>query len=108
MTTIESAAFAENKLTEITLPPIKMIKEDTFAWNQLTNITIPSSVTSIGRNAFGFNHLTSLNFGYLLSSLRNIGDRAFQNNRLTDVTIPWAVINIGTKAFDDGVNVYRE
>jgi uncharacterized repeat protein (TIGR03803 family) len=62
------------------------------------NYSIPSSVTSIGDDAFSecFN-LTSV---AISSNVTNIGDQAFFDcSRLTDVTIPGSVTSIGEMAF---------
>ncbi|MDB4334825.1 leucine-rich repeat protein [bacterium] len=64
----------------------------------ITNVVFPSTITSIGDNAFKSNDLTALN---LPSSLKNIGSSAFSNNNrdLKTVDIPSGVSFIGDYAF---------
>lgn len=102
VTKISSKAFANNK--------------------KITSVTIPSSVTSIGKNAFakctglkkvtikgkglktiessafsGCTNLTSVTIG---SEVTTIGKGAFQNcNKLTKIVIPSKVTDIGQNAF---------
>ena len=60
--------------------------------------TIPSSVTSIGSDAFWY--CTSLTSVTIPNSVTNIGDSAFIScSGLTTVTIPNSVISIGSDAF---------
>jgi hypothetical protein len=61
------------------------------------NYIIPSSVTSIGSNAFIYcKTLTSVT---IPSSVTSIGDHAFDGTKLTSVTIPSSVTSIGSYAF---------
>jgi hypothetical protein len=75
--------------------PVTSIGRDTFRRNRLTSITIPNSVTSIGASAFYNNELTSVT---IPNSVTSIGAGAFYNNKLTSVTIPanvpWNVNNV--------------
>ena len=67
--------------------------------SSLTSITIPSSVTSIGSNAF--DSCTGLTSITIPSSVTSIGDSAFQGCRgLTSITIPSSVTSISNYAFD--------
>jgi hypothetical protein len=63
-----------------------------FVRNPLTSMTIPSSVTTIGENAFRNNNLTSVT---IPDSVTSIGEGAFSHNHLMSVTIPDSVTSIG-------------
>ncbi len=85
-----------------------MIKEGTtviakyafYGCNSLTSIEIPSSVTSIGYEAFCYcSRLTSVTFGKN-SQLTSIGNYAFEDcSSLTSIVIPDSVTSIGYSAF---------
>ena len=68
--------------------------------HSLTSIEIPSSVTSIGNQAFQFcSGLTSVTFGKN-SQLTSIGNYAFNGcESLTNIEIPSSVTSIGQQAF---------
>ena len=66
----------------------------------LTSVTIPSSVNSIGSYAFGF--CTALTGVTIPSSVTSIGSSAFRGcTALTGVTIPSSVTSIGVLTFYD-------
>ena len=65
----------------------------------LTSVNIPSSVTSIGANAFANTGLTSI---VIPEGVTNIGGYAFENcYNLTSVTIPQSVTNIPDGCFSN-------
>ena len=64
----------------------------------LVGIVIPSTVTTIGDNAFRGTNITSIN---IPNSVRIIGNNAFAGcNNLTSVTIPNSVTSLGSSAFE--------
>lgn len=74
------------------------INDSAFYNADLTSITFPSSLTSIGANAFAYkNNLTTIT---LPSGLLSIATGAFSyNTALTSITIPDSVTSIGEAAF---------
>ena len=62
------------------------------------NSFIPSSVTSIGENAFFNVQITSIT---IPSSVVVIGNQAFYASGLTSITIPSSVVSTGTGVFTD-------
>jgi hypothetical protein len=94
---IDASAFYGSALEFLTLPSsITTIGDEAFAWNLLTTVTIPNSVTSIGDDAFAGNLLTTVT---IPNSVTSIGAGAFSTNALTTVTIPNSVTTIGASAF---------
>ena len=94
---IYASAFYGSALEFLTLPSsITSIGDEAFAWNSLTAVIIPNSVTSIGDEAFEGNYLTSVT---IPNSVTSIGDDTFAFNNLTSVTIPNSVTSIGNYAF---------
>ena len=78
---------------------VTSIGSDAFSFcTSLTSIEIPSSVTSIGSEAF--NYCTSLTSIEIPSSVTSIGDYAFRScTSLTSIEIPSSVTSIGNGAF---------
>ena len=102
--TSKLASLVDGTITEVTekdLAGIKNIKIYAFnSCNNLQKITIPTSVTSIGNNAFqSCSKLTSIIFKEN-SSLTSINSYAFYLcNKLPEITIPNSVTSIGDYAF---------
>ena len=92
--TFTTVIFEENSI-------LKSIERCAFQnCSQLSSIEIPSSVISIGENAFsGCSTLGTITFEGN-SQLTSIGDNAFQNCRaLESIEIPAGVTSIGRSAF---------
>jgi hypothetical protein len=97
--TIGTNAFANNKLTNVTISnSVTSIGASAFAYNELTTVTIPDSVTAIGESAFRNNELTEVTIGNKVSI---IGSYAFINNQLTSITIGESV-RLDSTAFGNG------
>ncbi len=76
---------------------IEVIEDNAFqgcGW--LRSVTLPSTLVTIGNNAFSF---TALNSVTLPEGVRSIGSAAFFQTSLTSVTIPASVTEIGNGAF---------
>ena len=100
-TTSIYSAFSSSSITSITIPSsVTSIGNQAFMYcSSLTSITIPSSVTSIGTYAFyGCSKLTSVT---IPSGVTSIGNNAFYGcSKLTSVTIPSGVTSIGESVFE--------
>lgn len=97
VTTIESNAFVQNQISNLTLPQsLITIGDGAFGYNQLSNIVIPDSVTTLGQYAFAFNKLSSVK---LSNSLTTIERLVFAYNQLKSIAIPNSVISIDPTAF---------
>lgn len=93
------------KKTQITIPDgITEIKPYTFAraWTNdeskvaITSIHLPDTVTSIGTEAFEYNHLQSIN---IPDAVMMIGKEAFAGNDFSTIEIPENVETIGNGTF---------
>lgn len=90
-----------NKSTSYTIPStVTTIGADAFANSNLVSVTIPSSVTSI--EDFAFYYCMKLNSVNIPNGVRTIGKNAFESNgKLTSVTLPASITSIGDYAFSD-------
>ncbi len=83
---------------------LKTIGDGAFSYHLLTSLNIPNKVTSIGNGAFlqldttTHSTLSTLTFS-TPSSLTTIGDEAFLCARLSSLSIPSSVTSIGARAF---------
>lgn len=76
---------------------IEIIGDNAFegcGW--LRSVTLPSTLLSIGNNAFSSSGLRSV---ALPDGVRSIGNAAFAQTRLTSVTIPASVSELGSSVF---------
>ena len=107
VTSIGTAVFSSSTLASITVDPNNTVYEDRNSnaiikksTNELIagckNTVIPSSVTSIGSNAFYNSGLTTIT---IPNSVTSIGSSAFYSSSLTSITIPSSVTSIGSYAF---------
>ena len=93
---------AGKEATTYTIPStVTTIGDDAFSGSiKLTSVSIPASVASIGDGAFSMSeNLASVTFA-AGSSLTSISDNAFFDcDNLTSITIPAGVTSIGARAF---------
>ena len=91
------AAFKDKGLTSVVIPTsVTTIGYEAFSTNQLTSVVIPSGNTTIGSRSFMYNQLTSVE---IPSSVTTIKIQAFHTNQLTSVIIPTSVTIIDYYAF---------
>ncbi|GAA3605307.1 leucine-rich repeat domain-containing protein [Flavivirga amylovorans] len=91
-----TTASSSERLKEITIPPtVTSIGREAFANNELTSIDL-SNVTTIGKQAFENNLLISVTMS---EDLVTIEDSIFKNNKLRSIEIPNSVETIGNSAF---------
>ena len=109
--TIGNRAFLNTALTDVVLPEgLQMIDQTAFsgaARGMLRNVVIPSTVTSIGSQAF-YNHanLASVTFTEGGTEGLTIGSQAFQNLKsLTSITFPSNLEEINSNALRGSVNI---
>lgn len=87
------------KITEITLPStIKTIGGNAFSWSSLQKINIPEGVTSLGKSCFEYSALREIT---LPDGLTTIPDKAFNRcTSLRTVVMSDNVTSIGEYAFN--------
>ena len=84
---------------------VQVIGSAAFRGSDLSSINLPTTVTTIGEEAFrGATRLTQIT---LPQNLTTIGRRAFEDTRLTRIEIPDRVTYIGDDAFRD-ITTLRE
>ena len=92
-------AFAPFGITDYIIPDgVTSIWESVFAnCRSLQSIILPSTITTVGNDAFNATGITRIT---LPDSLRSLGKGAFAScNSLSDITIPAGVESIGSSAF---------
>lgn len=81
---------------------LKTIGESAFfqlkQYGKSWEINIPNSVTSIGKNAFGWSNVSKVTFGNN-PSITELAEGLFERSSLVSVKIPASVITIGADAF---------
>ena len=98
VTEIAEAAFQYKEISSVTLPSTLItIGRNAFAYGgALKTITLPSSLTTIGGGAFRSNQLTSL---VIPNSVTSMGNYAFTSNKLTSLTLSNSLKTIASSAF---------
>ena len=98
--TMGVGVFSSTNLKSIIIPSnLEEIPNYTFdGCKLLTNVVFPSTLKTIGQEAFRQTALTSVNFP---NSLTTIGSYAFRSSQLATLTIPSSVTTIGAVAFCD-------
>lgn len=89
------------RLTSVVIPnTVEVIKDYAFGYNQdLVSVTLPTSIRSIGRQAFYQNAIESVDLSKL-NSLTTIGEYAFAYNNIGgELVIPDSVTSMGYEAF---------
>ncbi len=104
LTTIGEDAFHGKPLTGVIIPEgVTGIGKSAFDYClQLVSVTLPSTLTSIGNNAFwgmGKESVAAKMPLVLPSSLSDIGQYAFEAAKIESVTLPAALKTVGTDAF---------
>ena len=85
------------RISKIKLPStLQSIGENAFHDNNITTLTIPEGVKEIGKSAFAGNNINQVK---LPSTLQSIGESAFIWNNISTLTIPEGVKEIGKSAF---------
>ena len=111
--TIGARAFYECSLQKIEFGSrLKIIKREAFVECGIQGkIIIPASVTTIEKEAFYGNSITSVIFqdtNDKISQLTTIGTDAFYDNELNEeIIIPSNITSIGDTVFDENSNLVR-
>ena len=94
------------KLTKVTIPEGVTALSDYMFWSceNLAEISCPDSLKTIGDSCFGHTGLAKVD----LNKVETIGGYAFYYNKnLTEITIPATVTKIGTAAFCNNGNLAK-
>ena len=96
---IEAQAFASCGLTELVIQEgVQTIDNYAFNSNSLQNLTLPSTITSIGNNAFLYNsNLQSITCN--AATPPTLGDNAFSSGIMPSIKVPLASIAAYRKAY---------
>ncbi len=97
--TIETQAFYGCGLTDLVIPEgVQAIGSHAFYDNLLENLTLPSTITSIGNEAFRYNNnLQSITCN--AATPPTLGDNAFYGSNIQEVKVPLASIAAYRKAY---------
>jgi len=103
----QTAAISSSTVGTFTIPSSVNYNGDAYAvtavgdcafynCSVMTSVTIPNTITSIGKDAFGYTKLTSI---IIPTSVTSIGSYAFEYTKLTSIVIPTSVVSIGSNVF---------
>ena len=81
---------------------VKSIGKEAFAYNQISSVTLSNGLETIGNYAFNDNLLTSI---IIPDSVTSISGYAFAYNQITSVIIESVETQINCTAFDDNYNL---
>ncbi len=105
ITEIKRFVFRNNQLASVILPAnLETIGDYAFDGNQISNIEFPSTIKSIGEEAFNFDTWISAAGGLKTLDLSNtvlesIGRDAFAGHNLTTIKLPSTVTSLGLRSF---------
>ena len=89
---------------EIDNKPVTSISSSAFSYSEVRSVSLPSSILSIGKNAFEYCY--NLTFIELPSSLTSIPNNCFLGcQSLTEIQLPNTITSIGSCAFDGCVSL---
>jgi len=95
----EKAFYNCQSLKEFSIPTaVRTIGSEAFANTKLTEITIPQNVTSLGEQAFGY--CKDLQKVTILGNISRIEDYTFANTNIKEIVFPTGVVVLGSHIFD--------
>ena len=77
---------------------VKIIGKEAFSFSKVTSVNLPNSVTTIEANAFSYTSFLTINLG---NSITSIGSEAFRSARFLSIQLPNTLRTIGECAFCD-------